>query len=150
MKTQTKRIVQALLVLQESFVNVVQVQRSQITQEAFIVPEITRQACQIESKMFDSLKSFTSSDSEDAKQRLQEHIKSFKEEFSQDALHYKIPNQRTMPKKAQTMIKTDLKVAFSPEQLSEMNREDFILERFLGDMKGVSINHGISWFVCLI
>ena len=136
MKTQTKRIVQALLVLQESFVNVVQLQRSQITQEAFIVPEITRQACQIESKMFDSLKSFTSSDSEDTKQRLQEHIKSFKEEFSQDALHYKIPNQRTMPKKAHTMIKTDLKVAFSPEQLSEMNREDFVLERFLGDMKG--------------
>ena len=41
-----------------------------------------------------------------------------------------------MRKRALTMIKTDLKVAFSPEQLSEMNREDFILERFLGDMKG--------------
>ncbi|PFX34056.1 Dual serine/threonine and tyrosine protein kinase, partial [Stylophora pistillata] len=135
MKGQTKRVVQALLVLQESFVNVVQVQRSQITQQASIIPEITRQACQIESKMFDSLKSFTSSDSEGTKQRIQEHLKELKETFSQDAVTYKVPNQRTIRERAQTMIKTDLKVAFSPEQLSRMNKEDFILERFLGDMK---------------
>ena len=133
MKTQTRRIVQALLVLQESFVNVVQVQRSQITQQTSIVPDVTRKAIQIEKKMFESLISITC-ESKDAKQRIQEHIKTLKKTFVQDAVEHKIPNQRTIQREAQTMLKTDLKIALSSEQLLQI-KKDYVLERFLGDMK---------------
>ena len=133
MNTQTRRIVQALLVLQESFVNVVQVQRSQITQQASIVPDVTRKAIQIEKKMFESLISITC-ESKDAKQRIQEHIKTLKKTFVQDAVEHKIPNQRTIRREAETMLKTDLKTALSSEQLLQINK-DYVLERFLGDMK---------------
>lgn len=50
-KTQTRRVVQKLLVLQESFANVVQVQRISITQKASVVPQILQKAAKVKTKM---------------------------------------------------------------------------------------------------
>lgn len=134
MKTQTKRVVQTLLLLQESFVNVVQVQRTLITQQASIVPDILRKANEIETKMFESLKCITL-ESEDSKQKIIEHMKGMKNEFIHEAEVYKAANQRNLQREAQTMVKTDLS-ALSDELSLLIVGKDIVLELFLSDMKG--------------
>ena len=134
MKTQTKRVVQTLLLLQESFVNVVQVQRTLITQQASVVPDILKKASEIETKMFESLKSITF-ESEDSKQRIVERMKSMKTEFIHEAEVYKAANPRNLQREAQTMLQTDL-----PDFLGELTLsivgKNMALELFLSDMKG--------------
>lgn len=134
MEGQTRRVVQTLLVLQESFVNVVQVQRTQITQQASVIPDILRKANEIEAKMFASLTSIVL-DNEDSKRRITEHIKSMKNEFIHEAEKYKAPSQQNLQREAQTIVKFDLS-DLSDELLSYNINMDFVLERFVGDMKG--------------
>ena len=58
-KTQTRRVVQKLLVLQESFASVIQVQRTSITQKASVMPQILQKATNVQSKMLKSLSAIT-------------------------------------------------------------------------------------------
>ena len=135
MKTQTSRVVQTLLLLQESFVNVVQVQRTVITQEASVIPDIVRKANDIETKLFASLKSMESN-SEDSKEKIVEQINKLKSEFVHDAEVYKAANEQLLKREYQTMVKTALS-ALSVELSAELSaNKTIVLERFLSDMKG--------------
>lgn len=135
MKTQTKRVVQTLLLLQESFVNVVQVQRTLITDRASIVPDILRKANEIETKMFESLEAITL-EFEDSKQKIIEQMKGMKIDFIHEAEVYKVANQRTLQREAQTMLTTDLSALSDPDLLLSIASRDIVLELFLSDMKG--------------
>lgn len=134
MRTQTSRVVQTLLLLQESFVNVVQVQRMHITQQASVIPDIVRKANEIEAKLFLSLKS-VELNSEDSKEKIVEQINNLKSEFVHEAEEYKAANERLLKREYQTMVKTDLP-ALSAELLLLNANKTIVLERFLSDMKG--------------
>ena len=133
-KTHTRRVVQKLLVLQETFVNAVHVQRTLITEKANVLPEIIKKGNEIEMKMFESLSELTFS-SEEAKRMIVEKIKCLKEEFLHEAEVYKVPNQRRLKRSAQTMLKSDLSSLPRNDTVSLRNF-DFVLERFLSDMRG--------------
>ena len=133
-KTHTRRVVQKLLVLQETFVNAVQVQRTLITEKAYVLPEIIRKGNEIEMKMFKSLSELTFS-SEEAKRTIVENIKCLKEDFLHEAEVYKVPNQRRLKRGAQTMLKSDLSALPRNDSVS-LRDFDFVLERFVSDMKG--------------
>lgn len=134
MKTQTSKVVQTLLLLQESFVNVVQVQRTLITQQASVIPDIVRKANEIETKLYESLKS-VALNSEASKEKIMEQINNMKNEFVHEAEEYKTANERHLKREYQTMVKTALP-ALSAELLLLNGNKTIVLERFLSDMKG--------------
>ena len=134
MKTQTKTVVQTLLLLQESFVNVVQVQRTLITQQASVIPDILKKANEIDAKMFESLKCITL-ESEGSKQKIIEHIQGMKTEFIHEAEDYKAANQQKLQHEAQTILKTDLPALSGELGLWSLIGSDIVLELFLSDMK---------------
>ena len=134
MKTQTGRVVQTLLLLQESFVNVVQVQRTLITQQASVIPDIVRKANEIETKLIMSLKSMALN-SEDSKEEIVEQINNLKSEFVHEAEEYKAASERHLKREYQTMVKTALP-PLSAESLLKNANKTIVLERFLSDMKG--------------
>ena len=134
MKTQTSRVVQTLLLLQESFVNVVQAQRTHITQQASVIPDILRKANEIETKLIMSLKSMALN-SEDSKEEIVEQINHLKSELVHNAEEYKAANERLLKREYQTMVKTALP-ALSAELLLRNDTKTIVLERFFSDMKG--------------
>ena len=133
MKTQTSKVVQTLLLLQETFVNVVQEQRTHITQQASVIPDIVRKADEIETKLIDSLESMALN-SEDFKEKIVEQINNLKSEFVHEAEKYEAANEGLLKRDYQTMVKTALP-SLSAELFSQ-NAETIVLERFLSDMKG--------------
>ena len=135
MKKHSRRVVQKLLVLQESFVNVVQVQRSLITQRACILPQIIKKGNEIEMKIFESLSALTFA-SRESKNTIVENIQCLKLEFIREAELYKTVNQRNLERDAQTMLKTDLSALPMDDRESLLNF-DIVLERFLSDMKSI-------------
>ena len=135
MKTQTRQVVQKLLVLQESFVNIVQVQRTVITEKASLLPQVVKKGNDIETKIFESLSRLTFA-SDAAKERLVDSIGLLKAECVKDAEVYKPVNLRHLRNDAQTMVKTDL-----PDLSAELTtllstNFDIGFQRFLSDMKG--------------
>ena len=133
MKTHSRRVVQKLLVLQESFVNVVQVQRTMITQRAFVLPQIIKKGNEVEMKIYESLSALTFA-SRESKSTIVESIQSLKQEFTHEAELYEAVNERTLEHDAQTMLVTELS-ALSMSDLGPLLNVDFVLERFLSDMK---------------
>ena len=107
MKTQTSKVVQTLLLLQESFVNVVQEQRTHITQQASVIPDIVRKANEIETKLIESLDSMALN-SKDFKEKIVEQINNLKSEFVHEAEEYKAANAGRLEREYQTMVKTAL------------------------------------------
>ena len=136
MKTQSRQVVQKLLVLQESFVNIVQVQRTLITEQASVLPQIVNKGNEIEMKMFKSL-SLLTFDSEESKGKIVENILDLKQEFLHEAEAYKAVNLRHLRNDAQTMLKTDLS-ALTAELTTLLTDSgfDIVFQRFLSDMKG--------------
>ena len=134
MKSQTSRVVQTLLVLQESFVNVVQVQRSLITQQVSVIPDILKKADEIETKLIDSLRSIELN-SERSKEKIVEQINNLKSEFVEEAEEYKIANERQLKREYQTMVRTALPRLSAELALLHSDRT-IVLERFISDMKG--------------
>ena len=134
-KTHTRRVLQKLLVLQETFVNVVQVQRTLVTERAGILPEIIKKGNETEMEMFKSLSKITLS-SEEAKRSIVENIQHLKEEFLHVAEDYKVPRLRHLRRRAQTMLKSDLS-SLPREDAKSLLNFDIVLERFLSDMKGI-------------
>ena len=135
MKTQTSKVVQTLLLLQESFVNVVQEQRTHITQQASVIPDIVRKANEIETKLIESLQSMALN-SEDSKKEIVEQINNLKSEFVREAEEYKAANERLLKREYQTMVKTALPSMSAELILNANYAKTIVLERFLGDMKG--------------
>lgn len=136
MKTQTSKVVQTLLLLQESFVNVVQEQRTLITQQASVVPDIVRKANEIEAKLIESLKSMALN-SEESKEEIVEQINNLKSEFVREAEEYKAANEGLLKHEYQTMVKTALPSRSAELFLVNPNyAKTIVLERFLSDMKG--------------
>ena len=134
MKTQTGRVVQTLLLLQESFVNVVQVQRTLITQQVSVIPDIVKKANEIETKLIQSLKSLELN-SEKSKEKIVEQINNLKCDFVHEAEEYKTANERQLKHEYQTMVRTALP-RLSAELLLLNANKTIVLERFLSDMKG--------------
>ena len=133
MKTQTGRVVQTLLLLQESFVNVVQVQRTLITQQVSVIPDIVKKANEIETKLIYSLKSLELN-SEQSKEKIVEQINNLKCEFVHEAEEYKAANEGELKRAYQTMVRTALP-GLSAELLLLNANKTIVLERFLSDMK---------------
>ena len=136
MKTQTSKVVQTLLLLQESFVNVVQEQRTHITQQASVIPDIVRKANEIETKLIESLDSMALN-SKDFKEKIVEQINNLKSEFVHEAEEYKAANAGRLEREYQTMVKTALPSLSAELLLQNTNyAKTIVLERFLSDMKG--------------
>ena len=134
MKTQTRQVVQKLLVLQESFVNIVQVQRTVITEKASLLPQVVKKGNDIETKIFKSLSRLTFA-SDAAKERLVDSIGLLKAECVKDAEVYKPVNLQHLRNDAQKMVKTDLP-DLSPELNTLLSTNDIGFQRFLSDMRG--------------
>ncbi|XP_068734340.1 dual serine/threonine and tyrosine protein kinase-like [Montipora capricornis] len=132
-KTQTRKVVQKLMVLQESFVNVVQVQKTLVTKQAGTLPDILRKGYEIEAKMCGAL-SLLTFHSDQSKNKIAENVKRLKEEFMRDADEYKPARLRDLRREAQAMMKNDLAPLVNELPLPKNN--DLLLERFLLDMKG--------------
>ena len=133
MKTQTRQVVQKLLVLQESLVNIVKVQRTVITEKASLLPQVVKKGNDIKTKIFKSLSRLTFA-SDAAKERLVVSIGLLKAECVKDAEVYKPVNLRHLGNDAQTMVKTDLP-DLSAELTTLLSTNDSF-QRFLSDMKG--------------
>ena len=133
MNTQTKRVVQKLTVLQESFVNVVQVQKTLVTQQAGTLPDILRKGRETETEMLNALSVLTF-ESDQSKNKIAENVKRLKEEFMLDADKYKPAKPRNLRREAQAMMKNDLAPLVNKRSL--LKDSDLLLERFLLDMKG--------------
>lgn len=135
MKIQTRQVVQKLLVLQESFVNIVQVQRTLITEKASLLPQVVKKGNDIEAKIFKSFSRLTFA-SNDAKERLVGSIRHEKTECVKDAEKYKPVSLQHLRNDAQTMVKADLPDLSA--ELTTLLRTDFDIgfQRFLSDMKG--------------
>ena len=134
MRKHSRRVVQKLLVLQESFVNVVQVQRTSITRRAFVLPQLVKKGNEIEMKIFESLSALTFV-SKESKSTIVESIQCLKQEFTHEAELYEAVNEQTLERDAQTMLMTDLS-ALSMSDVGSLLNFDIVLERFLSDMKG--------------
>ena len=135
MKTQSSQVVQKLLVLQETFVNIVQVQRTFITEKASLLPHVVKKGNDIETKMFKSLSRLTFA-SDDAKERLLDSIVRVKTECIQDAEEYKPVSLRHLRNDVQTMVKTD-RPDVSAELTTLLSTNfDIGFQRFLSDIKG--------------
>ena len=130
-KTQTRRVVQKLLVLQESFANVVQVQRASITQKASVVPQILEKATKVQEKMVKSLSKITL-ESQESKRMILEAWKLLKMKILHEAKVYKVENPQNLQRDFQTMVKDELP-AYSNMLLNA--GFDVAFAKFVGDMK---------------
>lgn len=132
MKSQTRRVVLKLLVLQESFVKVVQVQKTRVTQQAGTLPDIIKKGREIEEKMLESLSTLTFS-SDQSKAKIVGNIQRLKGKFMHEAEEYRATKVRRLRSEAQNMMKDLGHLENKPPSLSS---HDLLLERFLFDMKG--------------
>lgn len=130
-KTQTRRVVQKLLVLQESFANVVQVQRISITQKASVVPQILQKAAKVKTKMIKSLSTITSQ-SQESKRVILQDFEFLREEILHEAEVYKVEKQQNLQREFQTMVKDELP-SYSNILLNA--GFDIAFAKFVGDMK---------------
>ena len=132
MKSQTRRVVLKLLNLQESFVKIVQVQKTRVTQQAGTLPDIIKRGREIDGKMLDSLSKLTLSSGQ-SKAKIVENIERLKEVFMHEAEEYKAPKERHLQREAHNVMKKLVHLENEPPSLSG---HDLVLERFLFDIKG--------------
>lgn len=131
MKSQTRRVVLKLLNLQESFVKVVQVQKTRVTQQAGTLPDIIKRGREIDEKMLESLSKLTLSSGK-SKAKIVESIKRLKEVFMHEAQEYKATKVRHLQREAHNMMKNLVLLENEPPSLSS---HDLLMERFLFDIK---------------
>jgi len=130
-KTQTRRVVQKLLVLQESFANVVQVQRTSITHKASLGPQIVQQASRVQDKMVKSLSTITLK-SQESKRMILEDLELLKMKILKEAEMYKVENPQNLQREFQTMVKDELPF-YSSMLLNAAF--DVSFAKFVGDIK---------------
>ena len=130
-KTQTRRVVQKLLVLQESFANAVQVQRTSITQKASVGPQIVQKATKVQDKMAKSLSTITLK-SQESKRMILEDLKLHKMKILKEAEVYKVENPQNLQREFQTMVKDELP-SYSNILLNDAF--DVSFAKFVGDIK---------------
>lgn len=130
-RTQTRRVVQKLLVLQESFANIVQVQRASITQKASVVRQILQKATKVQTKMVESFSTSTL-ESQNSKRVIVEEFELLKMEISREAEAYKVENPQILQREFQTMVKAELP---SYSNLLLNAPFDVAFATFVGDVK---------------
>ena len=130
-KTQTRRAVQKLLVLQESFANVVRVQRTSFTQNASVVPQILQKASKVQDKMVKSLSTITL-ESQESKRKILEDLELLKLKILKEAEVYKVENPQNLQREFQTMVKDELP-SYSNILLNAPF--DVSFAKFVGDIK---------------
>lgn len=130
-RTQTRRVVQKLLVLQESFANIVQVQRASITQKASVVRQILQKATKVQTKMVESFSTSTL-ESQNSKRVIVEELELLKMEISREAEAYKVENPQILQREFQTMVKAELP---SYSNLLLNAPFDVAFATFVGDVK---------------
>ena len=104
MKSQTSRVVLKVLNLQESFVKIVQVQKTRVTQQAGTLPDIIKRGREIDEKMLESLSKLTLSSGQ-SKAKIVENIKRLKEVFMHEAEEYKAEKVQYLRQEAHNVMK---------------------------------------------
>ena len=132
MKTQTRRVVQKLLVLQETFANVVQLQRTSITQQASVVPQILKKAAGMRTKMINSLSAITFK-SEETKWNILEDLDDLKACLLYQAEVYEVEGLQSLQQEFQTMVKIGLPAYSDILQNTSLN---IAFAKFVSDVKG--------------
>ena len=132
-KTQTRRAVQKLLVLQESFAHVVQLQRTSITQKASVVPQILKKATKLQNRMVKSLSTITL-ESQESKTMILEDLELLKMKISHEAEVYKFDNPQNLQREFETMGKGGLP---SYSNILQKATFDVAFAKFVGDMKSI-------------